>query len=142
MEAVRAISAQPPLKDIATLAQEIAVDAGDQGLSYREILLRAEGRGYAPFILFAAVLLLAPIDVVLHQVAAATLLVCGMGVFFRKPAPWMPKFLANQKAKRDDLDGLVTALKGVQSFTHLVVSPRHPEFSFGVGEKAAGLSLI
>ena len=72
------VAAAPPMKDSAALMREIAEGAGAEGLEYREVLRRFDRRGYVPFILFAAILLLAPIEIILHQVAAVTLVRLSM----------------------------------------------------------------
>ena len=132
----------PPLKDAASLVRGIAAEAGTDGLEYREIMRRADRRGFAPFLLFAFVLLILPINIVLPQIAAVTMIVCGLGLLFKAPGPWLPGFIAKRKANNLALDKLANFFAAQQGWLGAVVQPRHPEFALGLGERVAALSIV
>ena len=131
----------PAPASAAAVVRSIAASAGAEGLEYREILRRADRRGYAPFILFAALLLLLPINIFFPQLAALTLLVCGAGLFFNAPTPWLP-LIAKRKANQAALDKVAGFIASQESWLSAIVAPRHPELSTGAGEKTAALAMI
>ena len=129
-------------QDVAALVRDVVAQAGPEGLEYREVLRRIDKRGFAVFILFAAVLLFIPIGLVLPQIAALTLIVCGLGLLFGAQAPWLPGVLGKRKASRAGLEKLAAFLADQQSWSHWLLTPRHREFALDAGERVAAIGLL
>ena len=131
----------PPLKDAAAVTREAAAQTPAEGSEWREAMRLMDRRAFAPFLLAAAFLLIMPIDLILPQIAGVTMIVCGLGLLMGAAAPPLPWFVGKMKARKSSLEGLAKFFDE-QSWAHLIVNPRMAEFSTGLGETMAALSIL
>jgi len=103
------LDSSPPLKDAASVVRAVASGVSSDGITWKDALAGSDQRGFAPFLLFAFVLLLLPIDAVLPPIAGVTMIVCGLGLAVGAAAPWLPGFLAQRRISRAGLERLAIA---------------------------------
>lgn len=130
----------PPPKDLSVILSEIAVSTGADGRELGAALQASDKRGYALFLLFSFVLLILPIDIVLPQIAALTLIVCGLALMGGATAPYLPGFIGKRRLKKTTLESLASFAKSQESWSQLLVQPRFAEFA--AMEKLMGLLII
>jgi hypothetical protein len=131
----------PPLKDAAAVARQAAAGVPAEGLEWRAALAAMDKRGFAPFLLAAAFLLILPIDFALPQIAGVTIIVCALALLAGAQAPPLPWFVAKMRVKKERLEGVAKFFDDLD-WARLVLTPRHAEFATGAGETLAALALL
>jgi hypothetical protein len=77
---------------------------------------------------------------VLPQIAALTLVVCGLALMGGATAPYLPGFLGKRRLKKTTLESLASFAKKQESWSQLLVQPRFAEFA--AMDKLAGLLIV
>jgi hypothetical protein len=131
----------PDQRFIAIL-NRLAVVAGPDGLTIREIRDRLDERGFGLMILILSIPCLVPFLYGVPQALGVPILLLAGQVLLGREEPWLPEPILRRRIPRDWLVRMATFASKRMVWLERVAQPRLKMLACGPGERMAGVFMI
>ena len=131
----------PDQRFIAIL-NRLAVVAGPDGLSMREIRDRLDERGFGLMILILSIPCLVPFLYGVPQALGVPILLLAGQVLLGREEPWLPEPILRRRIPKDWLVRMATFASNRMRWLERVARPRLKALACGPGERVAGVFMI
>jgi hypothetical protein len=134
--------ADDPHRGFVGLVQDLAANAGPDGMSLGEVRDRMDERAFGLLILILAIPCLVPALYGVPQIIGVPILILAAQLVAGRKEPWLPEAILKRRINKPWLDRMADFASKRMGWVERLSKPRLTAFSDGAGQRFAGLWMV